>query len=291
MYCSMVPDGGAYQVTTPYSRVFVADLKSTVPSSERAYDRDKNVWYVSAQYGGTAAALIERWFGRKVTPAPITASAMLGIITVLYLGKTKDRGNGEMTAFGWTENRDGINPLLAQLNIVPGGWNVIFPEKVLRAYFDPSYTEQSKPRPTTKNYYETLSIKEGASAEEIKSGYRRMVRQWHPDVCKEPDANEVFLTIQKAYSILSDPRTKARYDVGLKMAARVKEPEKPQKTVSTEPYRAPLKCGNLLCEFIRLGPVKSVRKILRWEDVYDIHGKVLVSSWQANASEPTLEWR
>lgn len=280
MKCRMIPSGSGYKVVTPYNGGFITALKNTVPAASRVYDRNTRCWDVSAQYSRDVVGLIHTYFGETVTISVTSAKPLLGIIEVLYLGKTKDRGNGQKTAFGWSGD----------------GWNVIFPENVLKAWFDPSLadTEQKSKKPKTTTYYETLSIRENATAEDIKKGYRRMVLQWHPDVCKDPDANEVFLGIQKAYEILSNPKTKARYDVGLKMASTVKaeKPEDPlEKMMEQLPYRAPLKCGNLLCEYIALGMKKSVSKILQWEDIYNEQGKVLVSSWKMGDEEPTLNWR
>ena len=214
----------------------------------------------------------------------MTVTTLLGIIEVLYLGQSKDRGNGVRTAMGWTQ---------AQGQLV-GRWNVIFPEKVLKAYFDPTTADKPAEHPSQTTYYETLGIKPFADTEQIKTGYRRMVKQWHPDVCKDPDAHEIFISIQKAYEILSNPKQKARYDVGLKMSAGLNAP-KPKTSweqyQESLPYRAPLKCGNLLCEYTILGIKKTVSKILQWEDIYNGQGQVLVSSWKMGDTEPTLIWR
>ncbi len=61
--------------------------------------------------------------------------------------------------------------------------------------------------------YELLGVSRDASASEIKSAYRRLARQYHPDVNpNNPEAEEKFKSISDAYSILSDPQKKARYD-------------------------------------------------------------------------------
>ena len=278
MRCSMIPSGSGYKVVTPYNYAFVQYIKIAIPASARAYDPNSRCWTISAQYSDNIIDMIDRIFGEKLTPKPITVKPLLGIVELLYLGSTKDRGNGEKTASGWTDK----------------GWTVVFPEKVLKAYFDPSYTEQTAQKPNITTYYETLCVKPDASADEIKSGYRRMVKQWHPDVCHDPDATEIFRAVQHAYEILSNPRTKARYDVGLKLSASVNQ--KPKKTVWEEaqeklPYRAPLKCGNLLCEYTTFGMKKIISKILQWEDIYNEPGQTLVSSWKMGDDAPTLDWR
>jgi molecular chaperone DnaJ len=63
-----------------------------------------------------------------------------------------------------------------------------------------------------RDYYETLGLSKGASADEIKAAFRKLARQYHPDVNKETDAEEKFKEINEAYGVLSDPDKRARYD-------------------------------------------------------------------------------
>ena len=62
------------------------------------------------------------------------------------------------------------------------------------------------------DYYELLGISRNASKEDIKRAYRRLARQYHPDVNKEEGAEERFKEINRAYEVLSEPETRARYD-------------------------------------------------------------------------------
>jgi molecular chaperone DnaJ len=65
---------------------------------------------------------------------------------------------------------------------------------------------------TNRDYYEILGIPKNASTDDIKSAFRKLARQYHPDVSKEPDAEERFKEINEAYGVLSDPQKRARYD-------------------------------------------------------------------------------
>ena len=63
-----------------------------------------------------------------------------------------------------------------------------------------------------RDYYEVLGVGKSASAEEIKSSYRKKARQHHPDVDKSADAEKKFKEINEAYQVLSDPQKKEAYD-------------------------------------------------------------------------------
>lgn len=63
-----------------------------------------------------------------------------------------------------------------------------------------------------RDYYEILGVSQGADSGEIKSAFRRLARQYHPDVSREADAEERFKEINEAYEVLSDEDKRARYD-------------------------------------------------------------------------------
>lgn len=63
-----------------------------------------------------------------------------------------------------------------------------------------------------RDYYEVLGLQKGASQDEIKRAYRQLAKKYHPDINKEPGAEEKFKEINEAYDTLSDEQKKARYD-------------------------------------------------------------------------------
>ena len=66
--------------------------------------------------------------------------------------------------------------------------------------------------PARRDFYDVLGVSRNASQEEIQQAYRRLARQHHPDVNKDPEAEERFKDISEAYDVLSDPETRRRYD-------------------------------------------------------------------------------
>jgi DnaJ-class molecular chaperone len=65
---------------------------------------------------------------------------------------------------------------------------------------------------TKRDYYEVLGVSKSASAAEIKSAYRKLALQWHPDRNKDSKAHEKFKEINEAYAVLSDAKKKETYD-------------------------------------------------------------------------------
>lgn len=63
-----------------------------------------------------------------------------------------------------------------------------------------------------KDYYAALGVSRDASADAIKSAYRKLARKFHPDVSTEKDAEERFKAIGEAYETLKDPEKRAAYD-------------------------------------------------------------------------------
>src|SRR5216110_4000890 len=65
---------------------------------------------------------------------------------------------------------------------------------------------------TQRDYYEVLGVARGADDGEIKRAFRRLARELHPDVSKEPDADHRFREVVEAYEVLSNSERRQLYD-------------------------------------------------------------------------------
>ena len=63
-----------------------------------------------------------------------------------------------------------------------------------------------------KDYYSVMGVSPDADSKDIKTAYRRLARKYHPDISKEPNAEEKFKELGEAYEVLKDPEKRKQYD-------------------------------------------------------------------------------
>jgi curved DNA-binding protein len=63
-----------------------------------------------------------------------------------------------------------------------------------------------------RDFYQVLGVSRTATQDEIQRAYRKLARAHHPDVNRDPGAEDRFKDISEAYNVLSDPQTRRRYD-------------------------------------------------------------------------------
>jgi len=267
--CQLTLREGSLIFQSPYHAGLVMALKSRIPPEGRRWDNNKRIWLIAPQYGGVIAQICLEHLRENIhvpNDGPFKPERQQRILEVRYLGIAKERGGDENIAFGWVDN----------------GWNAIFPENVLRSWFGIDTSPNEK-----LTLYGILGLRRQATDEEIKTAYRRMARQWHPDVCREPDATEQFKIIQHAHEILSKQRQK--YDAGLALEATLgKQSSEFQDLMKG--YRAPLRCGLILAGGYDQLERFYVEKIHFWEDIKDSQGRTLVTSWPRGADKFVESW-
>ncbi|WP_238373784.1 J domain-containing protein [Kingella kingae] len=66
---------------------------------------------------------------------------------------------------------------------------------------------------TIRTHYDNLHLAPDASEAEIRQAYRRLSKQYHPDLNTDPDAHRIMQLINQAYEVLSDPKKRAEHDL------------------------------------------------------------------------------
>jgi hypothetical protein len=272
--------GSDYAIRFGYDAALLKKLKDAIPESERTWHKIQKVWLISPDEIGMAVNVIRLHTGYPLDlpiEKPQAPEVTEKTFILEYLGATKDRGKSK-SAYG----------------SVNGQWASEFPEDVLLSFFEKR--ELGQPLNGLQTLYQVLCIFEKATPEEIKKAYRRLSLQWHPDVCKEPDAQEMFVKINGAYKVLNDPEQKRRYDAGLYFEREGQDKGWATKIMGRPRagyqygYRAPLRCGEITAK----GTVRLMRfvvsEILKWDDVTNREGKTMVSQWPTGADTFQILW-
>ncbi|HEY4721792.1 MAG TPA: J domain-containing protein [Anaerolineae bacterium] len=266
--------GSILELHTPYNAGLVAALKSIAPEHRR-WDAAAKVWHVSASQQTAVEQIVRQFYpdARIDAAQPMQAQRETRVLRVEYLSAPKERADGSFSSFGWCSE----------------SWSIVIPDRVLREWFKEAKRDEPQANSTL---YGTLMITQQASADDIRSAYRRLARQWHPDVCSEPNAGDVFKQIVEANRILSDPLLRRKYNAGLALesSAQTKQTLRRRDLWNeVSRWQLPLRCGVITCEGTQ--ELKfSVSRILLWQDIIDNTGRVLVTSWPIGADTFTRKW-
>jgi len=265
--------GNILELHTPYNAGLVAALKAIAPEHRR-WDASAKVWRVSMSQQMVVERIVKQFYpdARIDTTQPVQVQRETRVLRVEYLGAPKERADSSFSSFGWCNE----------------SWSVVIPNQVLRAWFKEKYDEPQ----AANTLYGMLMITQQASADEVRSAYRRLARQWHPDVCSEPNASDVFKQIAEANRILSDPLMRRKYNAGLALESSVQTKQILRRRDlwnELSRWQLPLRCGIITCEGMQ--ELKfSVSRILLWQDIVDGTGQVLVTSWPVGAETFTRKW-
>lgn len=282
---------GVYLINFAYDQRVVDLFKRHILPAHRSFKKDlNNGWLIHPDAIETACLQFEAVYGGKITrPAPIQnpikPDVRVEIFRVEYVGSCHQR----------MANPKGISgPYYSAYGAFsPKVWGVEFPEEVLKSFFGLSVNLNKQ---GIETFYQILLVQENCDFQSLKSAHRRLVRQWHPDLCKEPDANDRFRAIQEAYEILCDPIRRRKYDAGLFFERQNQggdlapdlNPFKDQWG-----YRSPLTSGLITVKGIQSSVMTRflAHEILSWEDLKNDKDQVAVSSWKSGQETYQIIWR
>lgn len=110
-----------------------------------------------------------------------------------------------------------------------------------------------------QDHYSVLGLNKNANSDEIKSAYRKLAREYHPDVNKSPDAEEKFKQVSEAYEVLSDARKRHEYDHRNDMFAQFRA----HRHIHKEPNSA----VHVVITIEPQQTLKSFKKIVKYERI------------------------
>lgn len=270
-------------VDSPYNQGFIEYLKATVPADKRTWAKPN--WHMGADYLADMIVGVIEYYGTEpiiIDESDKPIENVQRTFEVHFVGRCKPKvvnGKMESLANGYANN----------------GWNVLFEEQVLKDFFLPK--KPARIKDTT--YYDTLCISQKSTPEEIKKSYRRLARQWHPDYNPgDKEAEEMFKKINEANEVLSDVMRRKKYDFILSVMEKTDGEDEDEymefvrNMAAKDPYgyRPPVMCGRVTGE----GHLSQGRflftKIMAWEEITNLEGKVMVSTWKKDNKSFTIYW-
>lgn len=285
----------------------VDSLKTRIPKMYRRWEPTALAWLVDPKAKNHLTRAIDLAGYAVPEFPPLTNQAIAATVRrtlrVEYLGQCKEREDRNISALA-TLNAQ--NPWMDYKQNRPQyDWKIEFPEEVLKEFFNGAPGKTAK----GQTFYQVLCVVETATADQIKSAYRRLSLQWHPDRCKEEDATDKFMEINEAHDVLRDPMKRKRYDVGLSFERESAQQAEQSKQADALPwhwnmrgcrrsnpigpqhYRAPFRCGVVVVEGQQGMKRFKVTKIVSWDDITDATtGRVMSTSWNKSTNSINVEW-
>lgn len=257
---SVTADGGAFAVRTPYNANFVAELKVQIPASDRKWDNARKIWLVAKDQKELLKQIIDQNYSCNVEMPEIIGGNSQDSFEIIfraeYVANCKSDASSVYSS---------------------GGWNAKIPENVLRKFFKQTKENEG-------NLYGLLSVDQNATELEIKKAYKRAARQWHPDVCREQNAREMFEKIKGAYDVLVNTESRNKYNAGLffEKMARFAGGNHRSSTYLKATFTPTLRCGDLKVIAKKQLGLLIVEEILEWNDITDEFGRTMVSFWDGD---------
>lgn len=271
---------GDIQYFSSYDVGLVDALKREIPWQERRWNPDSKCWQVDPRHAQTLIDLSRQHLGVTAEVQgnlfAVSNDPVVKLLQLEYLGTAKERADGGWTASGWVND----------------GWNAIFPLDVLKSWF--AFGDDDSTDPTAApTLYAVLGIQKDAPGTDLKRAYRRAAKQWHPDVCREPNAAEQFMRIQAAYDTLSNPLQRRKYDAGLAFQRSIKPDKKlsfaDRQNLFGSLWYPPLRCGWVMVQAKQSLGRLNVSSILSWTDI-ERGGLMMISTWPRGADHFEKRW-
>lgn len=266
---------------SPYNDGWLAAFKNKIPQNEKIQVRHSNGkfshWLVHNRHKKLLDDLSMQFFGKYPDVVGVPKTQNTGPVTKLlqikYIGAPKDRGGGNNLSFALDFD---------------GSWNIVFPEDVLRDWFECGISGQQT-KTSHDTLYGVLAVARLADETEIKKAYRRMAKRYHPDINRDDDATDMFRKVKHAYDTLADPLMRRRYDAGLVLEASLENQPDNYNWYNDKYYRPPLRCGLIMATGKNEVGRFKVEKIHKWEPIK--RGEMeLVTSWNKAIESIVEEW-
>ena len=269
--------------TSGYSKPLVEAFKTAIPYQDRKwrnrYDSDSHFgnghWEVAATHWLAVMDLSEANGCELMVEGAVNQDTGPGNHTFQldYMGLVYHRVNtGAYTSSGW----------------VNGDWNASFTLDVLQEWF--RFDTGPGQMPTLYGVLGVDPTLEGLAFDKaLKRAYRVAARTWHPDINKEPEAEENFKKIQIAYEKLGDSQFRAKYQVGLQLQRSISK-DSAIKGDGAIKWFPPVRCGMVTVHGTQIGDRYSIEKILKWRDITNAMGETMIAYWPKGAETFATEW-